>query len=388
MGNKRKGLGCLVLVTVLLFSNVSYADQISELKKKNEEAQGKLEEVEEQISDLEGEQEGLDSQIHSMQGEIVELMAAMEILEDEITEKEEQVAQARQQLEQALLEEEKQQTAMSCRVKYLYETGQQSVWDMLLSFQSLEDLINRADYMEKIFAYDHQQLEAFQNARMEVESSKENLEIEQSELETTLLEYEEEKTGLDATLEELQTVSSEYAKLISKAKQQAQVYKTQIKQQNAQIAKLEEEARKKAEEEARKKQQQAAGSAKVDEDFIRSANGSEEGKKIAIYACSFVGNPYVMGGTSLTNGADCSGFTQSVYAAFGYKIPRTSYQQRSAGTQVSYQDAQPGDLICYAGHVAMYIGNGRIVHASSAKTGIKLGYATYREILSVRRIIK
>ena len=94
-----------------------------------------------------------------------------------------------------------------------------------------------------------------------------------------------------------------------------------------------------------------------------------------------------MGGTSLTNGADCSGFTYRVYQEFGYSIPRTSYQQRSAGTGVTYENAQPGDLICYDGHVAMYIGNGMIVHASSAKTGIKVSRAQYRTILAVRRII-
>lgn len=121
--------------------------------------------------------------------------------------------------------------------------------------------------------------------------------------------------------------------------------------------------------------------------IIDNATGSDKGKTIAKYACQFVGNPYVAGGTSLTNGADCSGFTYKIYQNFGYSIPRTSFQQRSAGTEVSYADAQPGDLICYDGHVAMYIGGGYIVHASSAKTGIKVSRAEYRTILSVRRIV-
>lgn len=101
---------------------------------------------------------------------------------------------------------------------------------------------------------------------------------------------------------------------------------------------------------------------------------------------NFIGNPYVFGGTSLTNGADCSGFVQSVYKNFGVTLPRSSTDQRSAGTGVSYTEAQPGDIICYAGHVGIYIGNNQIVHASSPTTGIKVGNATYRSILSVRRI--
>ena len=106
------------------------------------------------------------------------------------------------------------------------------------------------------------------------------------------------------------------------------------------------------------------------------------------YATQFVGNPYVWGGTSLTNGADCSGFVQSVYANFGVSLPRTSYEQQNAGTEVSYADAQPGDLSCYGGHVAIYMGNGQIVHASNSQDGIKISNdATYRTIVSVRRLV-
>lgn len=119
-----------------------------------------------------------------------------------------------------------------------------------------------------------------------------------------------------------------------------------------------------------------------------SSSYSGSGSSVVDYATQFVGNPYVWGGTSLTNGADCSGFVQSVYANFGISLPRTSYEQQYAGTEVSYTDAQPGDLICYGGHVAIYMGNGRIVHASNSVDGIKISdNAAYRTIVSVRRLV-
>ena len=118
------------------------------------------------------------------------------------------------------------------------------------------------------------------------------------------------------------------------------------------------------------------------------SSGSGSGSSVVDFATQFVGNPYVWGGTSLTDGADCSGFVQSVYANFGVSLPRTSYEQQNAGTEVSYADAQPGDLICYGGHVAIYMGDGKIVHASNAKDGIKISNdATYRTILSVRLLV-
>ena len=119
-----------------------------------------------------------------------------------------------------------------------------------------------------------------------------------------------------------------------------------------------------------------------------SSSSSGSGSSVVNYATQFVGNPYVWGGTSLTNGADCSGFVQSVYANFGVSLPRTSYEQQNAGTEVSYADAQPGDLICYGGHVAIDMGNGQIVHASNSRDGIKISdNAAYRTITSVRGLV-
>ena len=129
--------------------------------------------------------------------------------------------------------------------------------------------------------------------------------------------------------------------------------------------------------------------------YITIANGAtasattmSKGQSVVNYAKRFLGNPYRWGGTSLTSGADCSGFVQSVYANFGVSLPRTSYEQQNAGYEVSYADAQPGDLICYGGHVAIYMGNGQIVHASNARDGIKVSdNAAYRTITSVRRLV-
>ena len=132
---------------------------------------------------------------------------------------------------------------------------------------------------------------------------------------------------------------------------------------------------------------QNAGAAENNEPTSNAGGNAGLGQQIADYGCQFIGNPYVYGGTSLTNGTDCSGFTQSVFAHFGIKLPRDSTSQRFVGTGVSYEEARPGDLICYAGHVGIYIGNGQIVHASTERTGIKITSATYRTILSVRRVV-
>lgn len=115
---------------------------------------------------------------------------------------------------------------------------------------------------------------------------------------------------------------------------------------------------------------------------------SSHGESVADYAVQFVGNPYVYGGTSLTNGADCSGFVMSVYKNFGVSLPHSSTADRNVGTDVGgLENAQPGDIVCYTGHVGIYIGDGQIVHASTASTGIKISEADYRTPVAVRRVL-
>ena len=179
-------------------------------------------------------------------------------------------------------------------------------------------------------------------------------------------------------------LSTEYTYAESRAEEKARLKK-------------EEEERKAAEEAARQEEerQQAATSSSSSSSSNSSSSSSKSysapsgtsGSSVANYACQFVGNPYRWGGESLTNGADCSGFVKAVYAAFGISLPHSSSALRSVGYGVSTSDMQPGDIVCYSGHVAIYIGNNSIVHASNPETGIKISSpANYRTILEVRRI--
>lgn len=174
------------------------------------------------------------------------------------------------------------------------------------------------------------------------------------------------------------TLSTEFVKAESKAEEEARLAKEAAERKAAQEA---------AAKARRKSSSSSSSSDSAPAPVITSGSGSELGAAVANYACQFVGNPYVWGGTSLTNGADCSGFVMSVYNNFGVSLPHSSAADRSVGSSVGgLENAQPGDIVCYSGHVGIYVGGGQIVHASTAKTGIIISDANYRSVLSVRRI--
>lgn len=208
------------------------------------------------------------------------------------------------------------------------------------------------------------------------------------------------------------TLSTEYIHAESKAEEEARLAREEAERQAA--ARAAEEARKAREAEAARAaaEQEAARKAAEKQEVKKSGAGSSaaaggssagsgsgssagqsaqtassNGQAVVDYARQFLGKPYVYGGNSLTNGTDCSGFVKGVYAAFGINLPRTSSEQRSVGYAVSLSEIQPGDIVCYSGHVGIYAGNNTLIHASNEKTGITLtSPVTYRSVLAVRRI--
>ena len=364
------------------------ATKISDIKAERDKTQQELEQANSTLSNLKEEREGIEEEINTLDEELMEVMASISMVEDEIVELEGQIEETEEDLKEAIADEEAQYEAMKKRIQYMYEKGDYSYLELLLECKNMSDLVSKSEYVEELYEYDRKMLIKYQEARQLVEDTKEKLLMEQEELEVSKHELDEEKAGLDELLEEKKAEASDYDAEIAKVKQAATLFKARIKQQNAQIKKLEEEEAKKAAEEAAKTSAGKSNSSNVDSSSIISgASGSAKGKDIANFACRYVGNPYVAGGTSLTNGADCSGFTFAIYKEFGISLPRTSTAQRGAGREVSLSDAQPGDIVCYAGHVAIYIGGGRIVHASTPSTGIKYGNVNYKPVITVRRIV-
>jgi cell wall-associated NlpC family hydrolase len=379
----------------------------AELKQQEQE---KYENASDIVDSIQSDVDEVAGEIDEIDAALVETIASVELIEEEITEKKEQIEETTKELEEAQAVEQEQYEAMKLRIKFMYEKGDSTYLQLLLESQGFSDMVNKAEYIEKLYDYDRKKLQEYEEARQTVEQLKERLEEEMSELEAQQHELEEEKESLEIMLAERQEVYDNYEVQLAQARQEAAVYRANIKKQNDEIKRLETEAAQKqsqidaakqAEEEARRAQERAlqnqqsssssssSGGSSSGSNYASASSYSgtgSKGQQIANYACQFIGNPYVPGGTSLTQGADCSGFVWRVYKDFGYSVPRTSYSLRSAGSEVAYSNAQPGDVVCYAGHVGIYIGNGQIVHASTQKTGIKITNATYKQILSVRRI--
>ena len=424
----------MAISLVMIFTNVVNvsASPISDAKNKKKDAEKKLNAINEDIEDIEDQKEDLEQEAEEYEQQLVDLLVTIQIINHDIENKEDEIETAKAEYEVALAKQEKQQWAMNKRIKYMYEKGDMNYMQILLESKKFSDAVNKSTYSEKLYAYDRYQLYLYEQTKEEVIEKQKALDEDMAELEEIKLDAVSQEEELQLLVDEYSENIENFDEQLSGAKEKASQYKEQIQKQSEQIKaleaeeqrkaleaakkkaeeeakrKAEEEARRKAEEEARAREEEESGQSEESSDNGdnndegnssgsessdggssggSSSGGSAKGQEIANFACQFVGNPYVPGGTSLTEGADCSGFTMAVYNNFGISLPRSSYAQAGYGREVSYSEAQPGDIIYYGGHVGIYIGNGLIVHASTQATGIKISNALYRSIITVRRIV-
>lgn len=444
----KKRILCLTLGLMLTISQAVPAGAASrkdQLKQDKAAAQSQLAAQESKINNLEDQKQTLSAEIDQLDSDLVNIMVEIEILDGELSDKEAQIEQTKADLAVAEENKQKQYEAMKKRIQYLYEKGGDDAWaQMLFQASDFTSLLNQAEYVQQMYDSDRNSLEEFKETVQQVKDLGDQLDSEKAELEEMNQEYQNRQASMQTQLQEKKATSSDYDAQIAQAQSQAAQYTELIRQQNAEIQKIEEEEKKAAEEAARKAAEEAAKKAAAEEAAKKAAEASKKsssasgsntaassgsstssknntsgssssaatskdngsssssssgssgssvsynptGQSVVNYACQFVGNPYVWGGTSLTNGADCSGFIMSVYAKFGVSLPHSSGAMAGCGRGVSYSEAMPGDIICYAGHVAIYMGGGQIVHASNAKDGIKIsGNAAYRPIVAVRRVL-
>ena len=394
-------------MTQVLSVNASTRSKAKDAKKA---AESDLNKANSQIETIEKQQQALQNEIDAKDAELVNLLVNIGILEDELDSKNAQLEQVTADLAKAEQTEADQYASMKKRIQFMYERGDTAMIESLLGSENMADFLNRVEYVSEVYDYDRNLLTQYQTTVQQVADLKSTVETEKAELEAMEDEYAAQQTELENVLAAKKAKMGDYNNQLATAQAEAEAYKKTIAAQNK-IIKEEERKQKEQEEKARAAAAKAsAGNSNsstsgtgntgnstggTSSNSTGSSGGGENpsystsvsGSSVVSYACQFVGNPYVWGGTSLTNGADCSGFVMSVFAHFGVSLPHSSGALQGCGKAVSYANAQPGDLICYSGHVAIYMGGGQIVHAQSTAVGITTSSATYRTIVAVRRVL-
>lgn len=399
--------GLVAILGISCFQSAS-ASALSKAKNKKSEAQTALDNANADIENIQSQQQELQSQIDALDADLVNIIMNLDILEGELSDKQTELDNVTAQLAQAQEDEQNQYDAMKKRIVYMYENGDDSYIEALVGATDFSDLLNRLEYAQQIYDYDRNLLTQYQETVQQVADLKSQVETEKAELEEVQQSYQEQQASYESMIAEKQSQMSDFDTQLASAQSLAAQYKATVDEQN-EIIRQEQAAAAAAAAQNNNKGNNTTTANNNNGNTTGNNNGSNtggdsttggstgglnpsfstsvSGSDVVSYACQFIGNPYVFGGESLTNGADCSGFIKSVYANFGISLPHSSVALQRAGSEVSYENAQPGDIICYAGHVAIYMGGGQIVHASSPSTGIKTGSATYRSIITVRRVL-
>ena len=401
--------GLVAILGISCFQSAS-ASALSKAKNKKSEAQTALDNANADIENIQSQQQELQSQIDALDADLVNIIMNLDILEGELSDKQTELDNVTAQLAQAQEDEQNQYDAMKKRIVYMYENGDDSYIEALVGATDFSDLLNRLEYAQQIYDYDRNLLTQYQETVQQVADLKSQVETEKAELEEVQQSYQEQQASYESMIAEKQSQMSDFDTQLASAQSLAAQYKAPVAEQN-EIIRQEQAAAAAAAAQNNNKGNNTTTANNNNGNTTGNNNGSNtggdsttggstgggglnpsfstsvSGSDVVSYACQFIGNPYVWGGESLTDGADCSGFIKSVYANFGISLPHSSVALQRAGSEVSYENAQPGDIVCYAGHVAIYMGGGQIVHASSPSTGIKTGSATYRSIISVRRVL-
>ena len=385
--------------------------------------QEELDSLRTSIDDLELQKKALTGEIDELEGKLVSTISGIQALNKQIEEMISQMELTQADLQEALNDRDVQYEAMKKRIQYLYETGGESGWaNVFLAGGNISDILDKAEYTQQMYDYDRKQLEEYLASIEKVEELQAKQLLEKSALETRKREQEEAQKHLEELIEKAEQEYEDFDARLQDAYQKADEYQALITAQNEAIAQLiaAQEAMGVGQEEAAVVAQQiveayvasggdaAAASSGGGEVYsssglggagvgttrysgasqiAQSSNTSANGQAILAFAQQFLGNSYVYGGNSLTNGVDCSGFVQQVYKNFGINTSRTSWDIESDGQAVSYNDVQIGDVVCYGGHVGIYAGDGKIINAIDEAHGIGYSDANYAEIRSIRRFV-
>ncbi len=348
----------------------------SSAQQKKDEAESGLKDANDAIDNIKDKQENVEGDIASAEAQLEELLSAQAELEGQIEETEAAIEQANLDLEAAKQKEEEEYESMKLRIQFMYEndTGD-SLWKAIVESNGIVDMLNRVEYVSQVHESDRELMAEYEQAVQEVETLTEELALEMDELLTLQEGYLVQQEEVETLLASLESQAEQYATELAEAEALAESFRTTIEEQNQILA------------------QQSQNSQKPDH-LPSNPGTSASGTEIVNYALQFVGNPYVWGGNSLTEGCDCSGFVNLVYRHFGYKgVPRYSLSFATYGRAVSYDEMQPGDIVVYdpiggVGHVGIYIGNGNIVEAQSSKAGITSNRkVNCRPIRAIRRVV-